>query len=135
ATATDGAGRFAGPVLLGSVPFGAPARTTAIVVSGESNFRARTIAAEGSIVVVAGYPDATGAVGSSDKIAVYDVTNPSVPVLRRTLTLSAVSGSIRDITVQNKTAYIVADRFATLDLADPNSTPILPSDPCGKENA
>src|SRR5207253_2914513 len=45
------------------------------------------------------------------------------------------SGSIRDIAVQNGMAYIVADRFATLNLADPNSTPISPSDPCGKENA
>ena len=72
---------------------------------------------------------------SSDKLAVYDVTNPSAPVLRRTLTTSAAQGSIRDVAVQNGFAFIVADRLSTLNLSDPNSTPIFTDDPCGKENA
>ncbi|MDQ6799844.1 MAG: Ig-like domain-containing protein, partial [Acidobacteriota bacterium] len=97
-TATDGAGRVAGPVGVGSVPFGSAARTTPVVISGDTNFRARTIAVDGTTVALAGYPDPTGSIGSSDKLAIYDVSNPSAPVLRRTV--PATQGAIRDVVVQ-----------------------------------
>jgi hypothetical protein len=135
ATATDGASRTAGPVSIGTVPFGTTPHALPILIATDANFRARTVAAEGSTVVVAGYPDATGSVGGSDKIAVYDIANPAAPVLRRTLTLSAMQGSIRDVAIQSGWAFIVGDRFATVNLADQNAAPIYTDDPCGRENA
>ena len=48
-TATDGAGRVGGPVGVGSVAFGTAAKTTPVIISGDTNFRARTIAAGGGV--------------------------------------------------------------------------------------
>ncbi|HUJ13922.1 MAG TPA: hypothetical protein VL284_09060, partial [Thermoanaerobaculia bacterium] len=129
ATATDSAGRTAGPVSIGTIPFGTSPNTTAIVIAGDSNYRARTVAAEGPTLVVAGYPAPSG----SDKLAVFDVTNPSAPLLRRSN--SAAQGAIRDVVVQNGWAYIAADHFSTLNLTDPAATFVNTSESCGSRNA
>ena len=84
-------------------------------------------------MALAGYPDASGSIGGSDKLAIYDVSNPSAPVLRRSN--SAAQGWIHDVVIQNGWAYIVADRFNTLNIVDPNATPNYTSDQCGYELA
>src|SRR5438552_10377236 len=108
----------------------APSQT---ISANHGNYRARTISVAGAAVVLAGYPDPNGSIGASDKLAVYDVTNASAPVLRRSS--SATQGAIRDVVIQNGWAYVVADRFSTLNIVDPNATPNYSADQCGQENA
>jgi hypothetical protein len=125
--ATDRANRVSGPVSLGSVPFGSVTRQINIDTSmSDSGFLARNVAADGNDVVVADY-------FNSDKIVIFDGSTPGNPVYERKVATGA--GAVRDLTVSNGWAFIVANRFMTLNLSDPAATPIYTGDPGGEEQA
>jgi hypothetical protein len=116
---TDAAGRVSGPLTLGNVPFGLQTRhitLTAAMTMTDSNFGARTVAADGDDLVVASFPTIT----SSDKLLLFDVTTPGNPVYERTLATGA--GIVSDVDVKNGWAYIAAERLITLNLSSTTST-------------
>jgi hypothetical protein len=127
--ATDGIGRVAGPLSIGTVPYGS--RTTSITITAamsDANFYARNVAADGNDLVVA-------SADTSNKLLHYDVTAAGSPVYKRTVNTN--NGSIKDVVVRNGWAYIGADRLVTLNLTNPAATPIAPSggDAAGADQA
>lgn len=130
-TATDPGQRTAGPQLAGTVPFGTSAAVTPLSIPSDG-FRARTLAIDGTALVVAGYSDGTNA-GASDQVFLFDVTGDSPRLVR---SLVANQGAVRDVAIAGGVAYSVASRLAALDLSDPAATPKYPSyDPGGTEQA
>ena len=113
---TDSAGVSAGPVQAGVVPFGSG--TTSILITPaqtDGNFRARTLATEGSVLAVTGWGDDQG---QSDKVAIFDISNPATPVFKRAV--PGGSSVTYDMEIHNGWAYIASFDFCTLNLADPN---------------
>jgi len=116
---TDSAGRVAGPVPVGIVPFGSGVTSIFIPTSqtSDANFRARTLATEGSILAVTGWGEDQG---QSDKVVIYDISDPSNPVFKR----SVVGGNnvTYQMEIHNGWAYIASYDFCTLNLASPTSS-------------
>jgi hypothetical protein len=117
--ATDTNGRTAGPLTIGAVPFGSG--TTSILIppsqTGDSAFRARTLASEGTILAVTGWGEDQG---GSDKVVVYDISNPSAPVFKRSV--PGGNSVTYDMEIHNGWAYIASYDFCTLNLLDPNAS-------------
>ncbi|HET8798224.1 MAG TPA: Ig-like domain-containing protein [Thermoanaerobaculia bacterium] len=129
--ATDSIGRVAGPLTIGTVPFGASIQHVTITPAmSDSSFLARNVAANGAHAVVTSYPTD---IGSSDKIVIFDITTPGQPQYVRTV--SSGVGAVRDVRIVNGRAIIAADRTFTLDLTTPGATPVYPSDVCGSDIA
>src|SRR6185369_12884276 len=81
---TDDAGRVAGPVTIGTMPFGTATAIVPVVNPGSDTlWRARIVRTEGNNMVLASFP-ADGA-GNSDKIVLFDISNPAAPVLKRVI--------------------------------------------------
>ncbi len=122
-TATDSAARTAGPVLLGRVPLGSGVINTIFPPSltGEAHYRARTVASDGNHLIVGGAFD-----GNSTRLLVFDVTNPAVPVYKRTVPLH--DGAINQVAIQGRWAIIAANDLVLLDLDNPSSTPVYVPD-------
>jgi hypothetical protein len=115
--ATDANGRTAGPVDLGGVPFGSTATTLIIPrASVGNNFRARTLATEGNLLVVTGFSEDYGA---SPKGVVYDISNPASPVLSRVVDIT--EGHAYDVELENGWAFVGGHDFCTINLGDPAS--------------
>jgi len=124
--ATDNFGKTNGPLSLGTVPFGgAPVSSIVSTAQTDTGFFARQVSTDGTYAAVTSW---TG----SDKVVVYDVTTPAAPALKRVV---ATTGNIRDVAVSKGWAYIVGNRFGTLNLADPNATFNVTSDLAGDESA
>jgi len=121
--ATDGTARTSGPVPLGRVPFGSGVSFTPLTgaLTGEANFRARTLATDGTNLIVGGY----GETGSA-RLVIFDVTNPAVPVYKRTVTLS--NGAINNVAIHNGWAVVAANDLVLLDLSSQTSTPVYVPD-------
>jgi hypothetical protein len=127
--ATDGAGRTAGPVVVGTVPFGTAVTVVPVVnPNGDTGWRARMVRVEGNNLLLGPFPDE--GVGNSDKLVLYDVSNPAAPVQKRVI---APFGYILDVQIVNGWAYIAGNRFGTIDLTNPSSTVNLTGDPSGNE--
>jgi len=121
--ATDASARKSGPVSLGIVPFGSAVTVLPITPAiSEPGFHARTLATDGTNLIVGGYSD-----GGSTKVLLYDVTNPSTPVYKRTVAVN--NGSVFDVAITNGYALIGAADLSVLDLSNPNSTPVILGDP------
>jgi hypothetical protein len=117
--ATDSFARVNGPLLIGTVPFGAPATTVVISPAmADAAFLARNVSVHGNRAVVASYPPA-----NSDKLVVFDVTTPAAPGHLRTVPSAA--STVWDVTVREGWLFFAADRFGSLNLSDPNATPNL----------
>jgi len=116
-TATDGAARTAGPLAIGVVPFGSTTVTMTIAPGqvGDS-FRARTLAREGSMLVVSGWGEEYGTNGNA---VVYDVSNPNAPVQRFVKTVA--NGQSYDMEIVNGWAYDAGWDFCVTNLNDPNA--------------
>jgi hypothetical protein len=117
--ATDSAARTAGPVLLGRVPFGSGVASITLPPSltGETSFRARTLATDGTNLIVAGYGET-----SSTRLLVFDVTNPAVPVFRRSVVLN--NGAINNVGIVDGWAVMAANDLVLLDLGSQTSSPV-----------
>ena len=96
--------------------------------TNDPNFLPRTLSRDGAYLAVASLPTSNG---SSDKLVILGIADPAHPNLIRTVPTAA--GAIRDVVVQNGWAYVAADRFFTLDLTNPNATPVLTGDPYGSD--
>ncbi|HVS32818.1 MAG TPA: Ig-like domain-containing protein [Thermoanaerobaculia bacterium] len=115
--ATDTLLRMNGPLSIGTVPFGAQARTMVISPAmADAAFLARNVSAHGNRAVVASHPPA-----NSDKLVIFDVSTPTNPVHLRTVPSGA--STVFDVVVKDGWLYFAADRFGTLNLSDPNATP------------
>ncbi len=127
--ATSSAGKTSGPVLLGKVPFATGVTQIPFPPSltGETQYHARTVAADGNWLVVGGAFD-----GGSTRVLLFDVTNPTQPVYKRTVTLN--DGAINQVAIYNGYAFIIANDIVLLDLSNPNSTPIYVPDVGNTEN-
>jgi len=127
--ATDQAGRKSGAIDVGIVPFGSAVTMTPIIPAiSEGGYHARTIAAEGTNLIVGGYGD-----GGSTKAILFDTSDPSAPVYKRTITLG--NGAVNDVTISNGFAYIAANDVWGLDLSSPTSTQFTFGDPGNFETA
>ncbi|HUP60794.1 MAG TPA: hypothetical protein VNA69_10290, partial [Thermoanaerobaculia bacterium] len=113
--ATDLFGRVAGPVMVGSVPFGTATETMPVSIAGDTGFRARTVKVEGTTAVVGSWAPYSP---ESGNIVVYDVSGPT-PVERRVI---AVNNPIRDFELVNGWLYIASHLFSTIDLNTSGST-------------
>jgi hypothetical protein len=123
---TDANGRVAGPLTIGTMPFGTAVTMVPIVnPNGDGNFRARIVRTEGNNLVVASFPAESGV---SDKILLYDISNPSSPLLKRVI---PTVNRVLNVQLVNGWAYVTGDRFATIDLNNPSSTVNLTGDPNG----
>jgi hypothetical protein len=117
---TDAAGRVAGPVQVGLVPFGSGVSSILITpAQTDGSFRARTLATEGSILAVTGWGEDQG---QSDKVAIFDISNPSQPLFKRAV--PGGSSVTYDLEIHNGWAYIASYDFCTLNLADANASKI-----------
>ena len=117
--ATDSVGRVAGPVSIGTVPYGSA--TTSITITTamtDASFYARNVSADAGDLVVT-------SAGESNKIVHFDVSAAGTPVYKRTIASS--NGNVRDVVVRNGVAYIGADRLLTLSLTNPSAVPVVPS--------
>ncbi|HEX2832542.1 MAG TPA: Ig-like domain-containing protein [Thermoanaerobaculia bacterium] len=132
-TVTDAAGRITGPVSLGQVPFGAPAAFLPTAPSqADDPYRARTLALGGNTLAMASYPSANNA-GSSNRVLLFDVSNPNTPVYQRTVSMNA--GALRDLAIVDHYLYGMGDAFTMLDLTNPNATVSTVRDANGSERA
>src|SRR5262249_34897399 len=129
--ATDSAGRVSGPYTIGTVPFGSTSKAITITPAmTDSNFFARNIATSGNWLPVASYPNGNG---RSAKIVLYDVPDRANPVYKRPVPSN--SAAVRDIEIAGNHLIIASDRLGTLDLTNPASAPVFPSDFFGSDNA
>ena len=116
-TAIDAAARVTGPVRVGTVPFG---NTTFLPfdrnVTGGS-FRARTLEADGTTLLVTSFSEEYGA---NPKGIVYDISDPAAPVVQRVVDI--VNGHAYDVEIANGWAYVGGHDFCTINLANPTST-------------
>jgi len=128
-TVTDAANRVAGPLNVGVMPFGTATAGVQVANPGnDANWRARIVRSEANNLILASFPD--GATGTSDKLVLFDISNPAAPVLKRTIpTITRVL----NVQIVNGWAYVAGDRFGTLNLNDPNSTINLTGDPNGRD--
>jgi hypothetical protein len=115
--ATDGGGRSAGPVVVGTIQLGQQ-----ITVPGDPAFRARRVKADGTLLAV-GASDAI----ASDKLLLFDLTNPLVPL--QTRIVSTQAGTVRDFELLDGWAYVIGDRLTTIDLRNPLSQPNAANEP------
>ncbi|HYR27034.1 MAG TPA: hypothetical protein VEU30_01125, partial [Thermoanaerobaculia bacterium] len=127
---TDTFGRVAGPLAIGTIPFGSSTTLIPMQGTGDGNFRARTVVAEGKWAAVGSFP-AYGT--SSNRIVVYDISNPAAPLQSRVL--HNPRGSVRDLKIIDGWLYATADRTAWLDLNDPASNWVMAPDRSGSELA
>ncbi len=117
--ATDSASRTSGTVVLGHVPFGSGVSFFAFspAITGETNFRARTLATDGTHLIVGGYGE-----GSTTRLVIFDVTNPAAPVYKRTVALN--DGAINNVAIHQGWAVVVANDVVLLDLSSQTSSPV-----------
>src|SRR6185369_4873817 len=126
-TATNG--KTNGPVSLGTVPFSSSVSIIPIASpGGDGGWRARIVRVEGNNLILTSFP--ADGVGNSDKVVLYDVSNPATPVLKRTISTFSY---ILDAQVVNGWAYLAGSRFGTLDLSSNTSTVNLAADLNGNE--
>jgi hypothetical protein len=121
-SATDGDGRTTGPVVAGSVPFGASVITTPITFGMQNNdpsFRARLMEVEGSTLVVTSWEGAR-----SDKVMRFDVSNPLAPTFVDTT--AAGNNFIWDMAFLNGYAYIASDDLRVINMNVTPSQLIIP---------
>jgi hypothetical protein len=116
-TAVDVAGRTRGPIRIGVVPFGNATFLPLAPAATGGSFRARTLAADGSMLVVTNFSEDYGL---NPNAAIYDISNPSAPVYRRTTTIA--DGHAYDVQIVNGWAYVGGHDFCTINLANPSAT-------------
>ncbi|HEU5162874.1 MAG TPA: hypothetical protein VFV54_07005, partial [Thermoanaerobaculia bacterium] len=107
-----------------------PARLDTGAWNVDSDFRARTLARDGSMLAVGSYT-ADGS-GGSNRVVLIDLANPAVPVRRATLT---GNGDVFDVATANGYAFVAAGRFWSVDLSAATPAPIFAADACGIEYA
>ena len=132
---TDGNGRVTGPVVLGTMPFGTAITATQVSnPNGDTLWRSRMVRTEGNNLLLASFP-ADGIsgedTGNSNKIVLFDISNPAAPQLKRTIT---TVNRVLNAQIVNGWAYVVGERFGTINLNDPSSTiNLVSNDPSGNE--
>ncbi|HVR39041.1 MAG TPA: Ig-like domain-containing protein, partial [Thermoanaerobaculia bacterium] len=116
-SATDPVGRKAGPLVIGSVPFGSTMTTILIPpAQADGSFRARTLASEGTLLAVTGR---LADYGTSERVVVYDITNPGAPQFLRSV--NAGLGQVYDLEIANGWGIVAAGDFCTFNFLDPNA--------------
>jgi hypothetical protein len=116
--ATDEANRKSGRVFVGTVPFGnVSSAYITPAMSGEGGYRPRTLAADGTHLVVGGYGD-TG----TTRLIIYDISEPGPPEFVRAVPLN--NGPINNVAIHNGWAVIAANELIVLDLSSTTSVPI-----------
>ncbi len=113
-SATDASGS-AGPFTLGRLPLDPPVSTAITAAMTDAGFRARTLAVDGTKLVVASTPD--GGTGESDKLVIFDIANPAAPVHQTTVV--AGRGAINDVETADGWAFVASDQLALVNLGDP----------------
>ncbi|HEY6212155.1 MAG TPA: hypothetical protein VIW45_07710, partial [Vicinamibacterales bacterium] len=83
----------------------------------DSGFRARTVSRDGKTLVVSSIGSV---VGDSDRIALFDLTNPAAPSLIRSV--PAGNTAIYDVEVANGYAFIASYDFCSIDIASTASS-------------
>jgi hypothetical protein len=102
----DSAGRLSPAVTIG--PVQSSASTVPITAAmTDASFRARQVAVIGDTLVVASRIDAAGNY-ASDKLALFDITNPTSPVYKDTLALG--HGAISSILPTGGYLYVACDK-------------------------
>jgi hypothetical protein len=111
--ATDGSGTRSAPVQVGVVPFGSSVAIVPIsgaMANGDTNFRARHMAIEGTKLAVVNYP-----IGGTNtaRMLVFDIAG-ATPVLSQTM---SVPNNTRDVAVRNGVAYTPGGNLFAYDLS------------------
>jgi len=121
-TAVDANSRVAGPMTVGSIPFGSSVTMTPISLGMQNNdaaFRARLMEVEGSTMVVTSWEGAR-----SDKVMRFDISDPLVP--RYVDTVAANNNFIWDVALKNGYAYVASDDLRVVNMNGPSSQLIIP---------
>jgi hypothetical protein len=111
-SATDADNRTAGPVIVGSIPYGASVVTTPITIGMQNNdpfFRARLLEVEGSNLVVTSWEGAR-----SDKVMRFDVSNPLAPQFVDTI--STNNNYIWDFALRDGYAFVACEDLRVVDM-------------------
>jgi hypothetical protein len=118
------------PVTVGHLSSATPVPTQipASTWTSDTQFAPRTVSVDGKTLVVATYPWSNN--GTSDKIAIVDISDPARPTLKR---MAPTVNRVLDVKAVNGWAYVAGDRFGTINLSDPNATINLTGDPCGRD--
>jgi hypothetical protein len=125
--ATDGSSVKSAVVQVGAVPFGASAAlvpVTAAMANGDTNFRVRHIAIEGTTLASINYP--TGGTDSS-KLLIFNIAG-SAPSLVQAITVPA---NLRDVAVKNGVAYVTGGALYAYDLSTNPATQLSAAVSCG----
>jgi len=121
-SAVDANSRTAGPVVVGSIPFGSSVTLTPISMAMQNNdagFRARLMEVEGSTLVVTSWEGAR-----SDKVLRFDISNPLAP--QYVGTTAANNNFIWDVALKNGYAYVASDDLRVVNMNVTPSQLIIP---------
>ena len=121
-TATDGNNRTTGPIVVGSIPYGASVTTTPItigMVNNDSAFRAHVMEIEGNNLVVTSWEG-----GRSDKILRFDLTDALHPHFVDTV--AGNNNFIWDVALKNGYAYVAEDDLRVVNMNVTPSQIIVP---------
>jgi hypothetical protein len=116
-TVVDAIGRRVDNMTIGKVlPAIAVSDVSVAPVPADASFRTRLLSIDGTTktLVIASRPDGAST-GASDKIVLFDLTNPAAPVYRTTI--ATANGPINGIWTANGWIYAVTNQaFLTIDL-------------------
>jgi hypothetical protein len=121
-TAADGGGRATGPVIVGSIPFGAAVTTVPIsfaMQQNDQNFRARLMEVEGSNMVVTSWEGAR-----SDKVLRFNISNPLAPQYVDTTPTN--NNFVWDVALRNGYAFVASDDLRVVNMNVTPSQLIVP---------
>jgi hypothetical protein len=107
--ATDGSSVKSAVVPVGIVPFGAVVQVPTIGPAGNSNFRSRRIAIEGTTLAAVNYPLNT----DTNQLLIYDISS-ATPVVSQTMN---VPTNTRDVAIKNGVAYVAGAGVYAYDLS------------------
>ncbi|MEA2163765.1 MAG: large repetitive protein [Thermoanaerobaculia bacterium] len=109
---------------IGIIPFGSVVQIPTINPAGDSNFRARRIAIDGTTLAAVNYP--TGGT-DTNRMLIFDISG-AAPAVSQTITVPV---NTRDVAVKNGVAYVTGGNFYAYDLSKNPATQNSAGVSCG----
>ncbi|HUJ12185.1 MAG TPA: hypothetical protein VL284_00215, partial [Thermoanaerobaculia bacterium] len=121
--------------VVGAIQFTTIARYDAALFAGDSAFRSRRVAADGTNwIVTNGTVSGAHINGGSSRALLFREPDASAPP--DIVSVDTTAGTVEDAAMQNGFGFVTGDRFVTINVsAKTPSVQVPPSKPCGRELA